>query len=269
MKAIRARGRVPILVGGTQLYYRALLQGLDDMPASDPAVRAAIEREASERGWPALHTELSRVDPELAARLHPNHSQRIGRGLEIWRMTGKPLSAWQQGDAGPAVDGPVVACAICPEPRALLHQRIEQRFDAMLEQGLVDEVRALHARADLTADLPAIRAVGYRQIWAYLDGEVDLAQARSMGIAATRQLAKRQLTWLRGWPELTWLLTNASGELQGMRSNCTADNAERWMPLRAAIEASGGVVGPDLARNETVLGFFAGIMRNSIAPRPI
>lgn len=207
--AIRGRGNVPILVGGTMLYYRALLQGLDDIPATDPSVRSAIEGEATERGWPALHAELASVDPVLAARLHPNHSQRISRGLEVWRMTGKPLSEWQRGEAGQAVSGTVQAIAICPRDRSVLHTRIEQRFDAMLASGLVDEVSALFERGDLSSDLPAIRAVGYRQIWSYLAGELSLEQARAAGIAATRQLAKRQLTWLRRWPEVNWLYTDA------------------------------------------------------------
>ncbi len=211
--AIRERGKLPILVGGTMLYYRALLQGLDDIPSSDPAVRAAIESEAAEKGWPAMHALLAEVDPVLAARLHPNHSQRISRGLEVWRMSGRPLSDWQRGAAVPAVDGEVEAIAICPLDRAVLHQRIEQRFDQMLREGLVDEVRQLFVRKDLHPDLPSIRAVGYRQIWAYLNGDVDLDTARQQGIVATRQLAKRQLTWLRQWPKLKWLLTDSDGSL--------------------------------------------------------
>lgn len=214
INAIRARGRLPILVGGTLLYYRALLQGLDDIPASDLAVRAAVEEDAKARGWPALHAELAKVDPVLAARLHPNHSQRISRGLEVWRMTGRPLSDWQQGLAQSAVPGRVLPIAICPEDRAVLHERIALRFDAMLAAGLLDEVRALHARSDLHIDLPSIRAVGYRQLWRHLGGETSLDEAVAQAIAATRQLAKRQLTGLRRWPGLCWLLTDSNGVLQ-------------------------------------------------------
>ncbi len=214
--AIRGRNRVPILVGGTLLYYRALLLGLDDIPASDLAIRAAVEGEAKERGWPAMHAELAEVDPVLAARLHPNHSQRISRGLEVWRMTGRPLSDWQQGSAKAAISGQVLPIAICPEDRAVLHERIESRFEAMLAEGLLDEVRTLYGRSDLHIELPSIRAVGYRQLWRHLAGETSLDAAAAQAIAATRQLAKRQLTGLRSWPGLCWLLTDAAGVLQSV-----------------------------------------------------
>lgn len=210
---IRARGKQPILVGGTMLYFRALLLGLDEMPESDPAVRAALDQQALQQGWPALHAELAECDPAAAARIHPNHSQRISRALEVFRISGVPISHWQQGAGQAALDGDVLAFAVCPDDRAVLHQRIAQRFDQMLAMGVLDEVAALHARADLHAGLPAMRAVGYRQLWAYCDGEVDLATAREKSIVATRQLAKRQLTWLRKWPDLTWLATNTGGEL--------------------------------------------------------
>ncbi len=202
--AVRARGRLPLLVGGTMLYLKALRDGLDPMPASDPAIRAALDAEAAERGWPALHAELAQVDPATAARLAPADSQRIQRALEVWRSSGRPLSHWQQGmapAAGGATDGaaawPLVALE--PQSRGWLHQRIGDRFDAMLAAGFVDEVRALRARGDLHPGLPSMRCVGYRQAWAALD-RGDLAPLREQGVAATRQLAKRQLTWLRSMP---------------------------------------------------------------------
>jgi tRNA dimethylallyltransferase len=191
---IRARGRVPLLVGGTMLYFKALFEGLDAMPASDPAVRAALDREAAARGWPALHAELAAVDAPTAARLAPNDSQRIQRALEVWRLTGQPLSSFHRAKA-PAAAPPLLSLE--PRDRAWLHARIAARFDAMLAAGLVDEVRRLRARGDLHAGLPSMRCVGYRQAWEALDsGALDALRER--GIAATRQLAKRQLTWLRG-----------------------------------------------------------------------
>jgi tRNA dimethylallyltransferase len=195
---IRARGRLPLLVGGTLLYFKALREGLDEMPAADPALRAALEAEAAARGRPALHAELARVDPSTAARLPPGDSQRIQRALEVWRLTGRPLSAWhgqaaRRADAG-AGHWPMVSLE--PQSRAWLHDRIARRFDAMLAGGLVDEVRSLRLRPGLHAQLPSMRCVGYRQAWAALEAG-DLGPLRDGGIAATRQLAKRQLTWLR------------------------------------------------------------------------
>lgn len=191
---IRARGRLPLLVGGTMLYFKALREGLDAMPAADPAVRAALDARAAAVGWPALHAELARVDPLTAARLAPNDAQRIQRALEVWQLTGRPLSAWHGAPRRAAADLPLVSLE--PASRAWLHARIAERFDAMLAAGLVDEVRALRARGDLHADLPAMRCVGYRQAWEALDhGTLD--GLRDAGIAATRQLAKRQITWLR------------------------------------------------------------------------
>ena len=202
---IRGRGKLPLLVGGTMLYIKALIEGLDDLPLANPAVRADIEEEAHDRGWPALHAELALVDPPTAQRLPPHDSQRIARALEVWRITGKPLSSFF---GTTRVAGPRVALlSLEPQDRKWLHQRIEQRFDAMLEQGLVDEVKALRSRGDLQADLPSMRCVGYRQAWEALnDIEEGIALATAMrlmrerGIAASRQLAKRQLTWLRGMP---------------------------------------------------------------------
>ena len=200
MDEIHARGRLPLLVGGTMLYYKALRDGLDEMPPADAAVRAALDQEAAERGWPALHAELARVDPATAARLPPADAQRVQRALEVWRVSGRPLSSWQHG---PSVDAAAQAwaaslplVALEPLSRAWLHGRIAERFDAMLAAGFIDEVQALRARGDLDAELPSMRCVGYRQAWAAMDGD-RLDGLREAGIAATRQLAKRQLTWLR------------------------------------------------------------------------
>ena len=206
IEAIRARGREPLIVGGTMLYYKALTQGLNDLPQADPEVRAELDHLAAERGWPALHAMLAEVDPVTAARLAPNDAQRIQRALEIHRLTGRPMSALlaRQADArtfdGEA-GGRFRAIALEPSDRAVLHARIEARFDAMLAGGLLDEVERLRARGDLHPGLPSIRCVGYRQAWEYLDGLCDFATMRERGIAATRQLCKRQLTWLRSTPE--------------------------------------------------------------------
>lgn len=202
---IHARGRLPLLVGGTMLYFKALFDGLDAMPPADPEVRAALDREAAQRGWAALHEELAQVDPATAARLPPGDSQRIQRALEVWRTTGRPLSSFHSDRFGGearsiASDTPLISLE--PESRAWLHERIARRFDAMLAQGLVDEVRSLRARGDLAPSMPSMRCVGYRQAWEALDASepADLAALRERGIAATRQLAKRQLTWLRSMP---------------------------------------------------------------------
>ncbi|TGD73093.1 tRNA (adenosine(37)-N6)-dimethylallyltransferase MiaA [Mangrovimicrobium sediminis] len=211
---IVSRGRTPLLVGGTMLYFRAFLEGLAPMPAADLEIRAEIEASARERGWPALHAELARVDPVAAARIHPNHSQRLSRALEVFRSSGRPLSEWQAAGGGAPADAyEVRQFALCPADRAVLHQRIEARFAQMMAQGFLAEVEALHRRGDLHPGLPAVRAVGYRQLWHYLEGECTLAEAQERGIAATRQLAKRQLTWLRKWPDLHWLFTDPAGNL--------------------------------------------------------
>jgi len=208
---IVARGRVPILAGGTGLYFRALLEGLAEMPAADPAVRAGIEAEARERGWPALHEELAAVDPVAAARIGRNDPQRIQRALEVWRISGRPISAWQDAAAAARarLSVRVLKLVVAPADRAVLHARIVRRFDAMLAAGFLDEVRALRASPALRShpaplDLPAIRAVGYRQAWEFLDGQGSPADLRERAIAATRQLAKRQLTWLRGELDARW-----------------------------------------------------------------
>ena len=200
---VRSRGRRPILVGGTMLYFKALLEGLDDMPGTDLAVRAEIEAEARERGWPALHAELERIDPDTAAQLHPNHSQRISRALEVYRQSGVPVSEWRQGAKAGGYDP--LCIALAPADRAVLHARIAERLDVMMSEGFLDEVAALRARGDLHTNLPSIRAVGYRQLWSYLEGELSLDEALDRALAATRQLAKRQLNWLRGWSDLHWI----------------------------------------------------------------
>ena len=207
---IRARGAVPLLVGGTMLYFKALFEGLDEMPQADAEVRARIDAQAAELGWPAMHAELAKVDPITAARLAPGDSQRIQRALEVWHVSGKPLSSFHtakdKAAAAARFDGQLFSLE--PTDRAWLHARIAQRFDAMLEQGLVDEVRRLRARPDLHLDLPSMRCVGYRQVWEELDWqeklgkpELNLHLVREKGIAATRQLAKRQITWLRSMPQ--------------------------------------------------------------------
>ena len=206
-----ARGRLPILAGGTGLYFRALLEGLAGMPAAHPAVRAELEADARARGWPALHAELAEVDPAAAARIGRNDPQRIQRALEVWRVSGRPISAWQQDSAAGRARLPlrVLKLVVAPARREVLHERIARRFDAMLAAGFLDEVRALRAlpglqRHPAPLDLPAIRAVGYRQAWEFLDGQGSAADLRERGIAATRQLAKRQLTWLRGELDARW-----------------------------------------------------------------
>ena len=204
---ITKRGRLPLLVGGTMLYFKALIDGLDDMPKADAAVRLAIGQEAATRGWPALHAELALVDPATAQRLKPNDSQRISRALEVFRLTGLPIAHFQQQIAtekiAASVDekSHVTLISLEPSDRSWLHARIAQRFDAMLAAGFIDEVQALRARGDLHADLPAMRCVGYRQAWEALDGTSPMAELRDKGIFATRQLAKRQITWLRGMPQ--------------------------------------------------------------------
>ena len=198
---IRARNHIPLLAGGTMLYFKALREGLDDLPSADRAIRKQLEDRAADVGWPELHHELSRIDPATAARLAPNDSQRIQRALEIWMITGKPMSSLlgKANTAAPPV--PTTTLSLEPSDRSVLHQRIADRFDQMLELGLVDEVRRLMARKDLHLGLPSIRCVGYRQIWSMLAGDCDQGQARDQAIFASRQLAKRQITWLRSLPE--------------------------------------------------------------------
>jgi tRNA dimethylallyltransferase len=205
MAGARARKRVPILVGGTMMYFRALLRGLAELPEADTAVRAQLDAEAARRGWPALHAELTRIDPVAASRIQPGDSQRIQRALEVWRITGAPLSALQAAGAEAPAGWRFLKLGLAPPSRAELHAAIERRFHAMLAAGLAEEVAALFRRRDLHVGLPSIRAVGYRQLWAHMAGECGLDEASAEAIAATRRLAKRQMTWLRAEPGLRWL----------------------------------------------------------------
>jgi tRNA dimethylallyltransferase len=201
---ITARGRVPLLVGGTMLYYKALTQGLNDLPGADAEVRAALDAQALRDGWPALHARLAEVDPVTAARLAPNDSQRIQRALEVFTLTGRPMSELLAAPAQVddlALPWRFVPVALEPSDRSILHARIAERFDAMLAAGFIDEVERLRARGDLHPGLASMRCVGYRQAWEYLDGVGDFASMRDKGVFATRQLCKRQLTWLRGMSE--------------------------------------------------------------------
>ncbi len=217
VQEIFARGKLPLLVGGTMLYYRSLTQGLDELPPADAAVRSALDAEALVNGWPALHAELAKVDPMTAARLAPNDAHRIQRALEVFRTTGTPISALR---TAPKATLPfrLKAFALLPADRAVLHARIAARFDAMLAAGLVDELAALRKQHALNAALPYMRCVGYRQAWQYLDGTIDRTALRETGIAATRQLAKRQLTWLRSLPDLEPLDSEDRGAAQKIES---------------------------------------------------
>lgn len=207
VKEILGRSHIPLIVGGTMLYYRALVHGLDALPPADVDVRAAIDAQAAERGWPAMHAELARIDPEAARRIMPNDAQRIQRALEVWRLTGKPLSTQQSGPSA-TLPFELKALALAVE-RAELHRRIEQRFDAMLRAGLLDEVRAIKSKYKVTASTTSMRAVGYRQAWEHLEGRTSFDEMRSKAIAATRQLAKRQTTWLRSFRDVEWLPPDA------------------------------------------------------------
>lgn len=205
MADVTARGKIPVLVGGTMLYFKFLLEGAADLPEANETVRKQIEDEAAEKGWPAIHEQLAQVDPESAARLNPNDPQRVQRALEVYRVTGKALTEHWAQQQQQSIPYDVVQFAICPKERKTLHERIELRFEQMLKEGFVDEVRALYQRGDLHEDLPAIRAVGYRQVWEYLDGKLSYDEMVFKGVVATRQLAKRQVTWLRSWKNLHWL----------------------------------------------------------------
>ncbi|MDO9032195.1 MAG: tRNA (adenosine(37)-N6)-dimethylallyltransferase MiaA [Hydrogenophaga sp.] len=240
---IQARGRTPLLVGGTMLYFKALMQGLNTMPRADAAVRQGIEARAAQLGWPALHADLERVDPVTAARLFPTDSQRIQRALEVFEVSGQPISAFQTGPDETTRTSPIAPGALLslePQDRAWLHARIAQRFDAMLAAGFLDEVRALRARGDLHPDLPSMRCVGYRQAWEMCDrldahGETpsapQLAELRDRGIFATRQLAKRQITWLRSMPERVVVACDAPDALAQV-----LQWASRWLDAPAGEE---------------------------------
>lgn len=214
MEDIVAQGKIPLLVGGTMLYYKALLEGLSPLPAADADIRAQIEQEAVTLGWEAMHGQLKDIDPVSAARIHPNDPQRLSRALEVFRISGKTLTELTQ-IKGEALPYEVHQFAIAPKARAEIHRRIELRFKMMMEAGFEEEARTLYEREDLHANLPSIRCVGYRQMWDYFDGEGTLDDAIFRGVCATRQLAKRQITWLRSWEELTWLDSdNIDGALQ-------------------------------------------------------
>ena len=206
---IHSMGRIPLLVGGSMLYFKVLLKGLSDLPPADADIRQTIQEQADKEGWTSLHQQLQLVDPITAARLHPNHSQRIQRALEVYKITGTPLSELQnQSEGGIEDQYDVRQYALVMQNRALLHQRIEQRFMEMMDAGFADEVEALYKRGDLHADLPSIRAAGYRQLWDYFDGHYGLDEAVEKAIIATRQLAKRQQTWLRNWPNSREILVD-------------------------------------------------------------
>lgn len=198
---ILKRNKLPILAGGTMMYFNALIKGLNDLPPSAPEVRAQIQAEIEEFGLQAIHERLAIIDPQSAERVHANDLQRITRALEVYRSSGKTLTQWQQAEKS-QLPYNFVQCTIMPSERAILHDKIALRFDQMLEKGLVEEVRLLCEKYNLHPDLPSLRSVGYRQVWQYLQGELDYTNMRERGIIATRQLAKRQLTWLRGWPEV-------------------------------------------------------------------
>jgi len=234
MAEITARGRIPLLVGGTMLYFKALLEGLAEMPSADAALRSELEARAQAEGWEVLHAELRAVDPESAARIHPNDPQRLIRALEVYHLSGQSMTVHRQrqaaentaGGASAARQFPytVAQLAIAPAQRQLLHERIALRFRLMLEQGLVAEVERLRQRSDLHVGLPSIRAVGYRQVWDHLDGKLDAVQMQERGIIATRQLAKRQFTWLRGWQQdVHWL------------DSADCDNLPRALKYLAAV----------------------------------
>ena len=211
---IQSRGRTPLLVGGTLLYLRALWRGIAPMPTASAELRKSIDDRAASVGWLALHAELAKLDPEAAARIHPNDAQRIQRALEVCYAAGRPISELQRETRSPLADTPLQNWALVSANRVTLHERLERRFHEMMKLGFLDEVAALRARGDLTADHPAIRAVGYRQLWAYLEGEFSLDEAVRRGIFATRQLAKRQLTWLRSSLELTSINPHEGGAFE-------------------------------------------------------
>jgi tRNA dimethylallyltransferase len=206
MDDIFAAGRIPLLVGGTMMYFRALTEGIAELPAADESIRRSIDAEAKERGWPAMHAELQAVDPTAADRIKPNDRQRIQRALEVFRSSGQPLSEWQRNSEPARDDITFLKLGLNIEPRALLHERIALRLDRMVDAGFVDEMKRLRERPGLVAGCPAMRSVGYRQFWQYLDGEINLEEARDRALFATRQLAKRQITWLRS--ETKVLLAN-------------------------------------------------------------
>lgn len=217
---IHERGRLPILVGGTMMYFNALINGISSLPKSNDGIREQINREAERSGWSSLHAELMNVDKVSGERIHPNDPQRITRALEVYRSTGKTLTHWQEQE-GEKCPYEITQFAIAPQDRAILHERIERRFDMMLAEGFEREVKKLFERGDLNEGLPSIRSVGYRQMWQYFEGQLSQCEMRERGIIATRQLAKRQLTWLRGWQDVTWLDTFANDNLTKIAAKVT------------------------------------------------
>jgi len=213
IEAVRSRGRLPILVGGTMLYFNALIRGIAKLPAAHPDIRRAIDEQAATRGWPAMHGELVAVDPAAASKIHPNDAQRIQRALEVYRASGRPISEWHR-DTSVRHAWRFARLALVPSDRAWLHERIEQRFGQMLQQGFLEEVRALRARPRLAPEAPSLRAVGYCQLWAHLSGEIDLPTATQRAVAATRQLAKRQLTWIHADPDWESLDPQQKGSIE-------------------------------------------------------
>lgn len=209
---IRAKNRIPLLVGGTMMYFKSLIEGISPLPAANSEIRKKIEKEAAEQGWEAMHEQLSSIDPTSAKRIHPNDPQRLTRALEVFRLTGNTLTQLTQ-IKGDKLAGDILQFAITTKERSTLHDRIELRFQQMIEQGFEQEVIQLKQRGDLHEDLPSIRCVGYRQMWQYLNGDYDHKEMIFRGVCATRQLAKRQLTWLRNWPDLQWLTTDSDENL--------------------------------------------------------
>lgn len=220
--AIIAQGRIPLLVGGTMLYFKALLEGMSSLPEANPNIRAQLQHELETQGAAALHQQLQQVDPTSATRIHPNDPQRLLRALEVYRISGQTMTELTQQRHG-ALPYPVIQMAIAPSDRNVLHERIALRFRQMLEQGFLDEVKQLRQQSDLHLDLPALRCVGYRQAWQYLDGEFDYDEMVDRGIFATRQLAKRQLTWLRKWPGVHWLETDEANLLAHALEICAGE----------------------------------------------
>jgi tRNA dimethylallyltransferase len=214
MQDILQKGQVPILVGGTMLYFKAIQQGLSQLPSADPNIRKRIEAEAKQKGWEYVHSQLASVDPVSAARIHPNDPQRLQRALEVYYISGKSLTQLQQENEARPLPYNFINFAIAPTDRKVLHERIEHRFDIMLKQGFIEEVQNLRQRPDIHLDLPSMKSVGYRQAWLHLDGEYDYETMREKGIIATRQLAKRQFTWLRSWHQMNWLDTFASDNVE-------------------------------------------------------
>jgi tRNA dimethylallyltransferase len=218
MDEIFAAGRIPLLVGGTMMYFRALTAGIASLPSADTDIRRLIDAEAEERGWPALHDELRQVDPEAAGRIEPNDRQRIQRALEVYRASGTPLSVWQRNSRPPRGDIRYVKIGLSIEPRSRLHERIAQRLDIMVNSGFIEELQQLRSRPNLVADCPAMRSVGYRQFWRYLDGEYSLEEAKDRALFATRQLAKRQITWLRSEKDVFLLDPLEAGVINAISS---------------------------------------------------